>query len=350
MAMRDYNSDRIDLRSDTVTQPTPLMREAMNAAVVGDDVLGDDPTVSLLEQKMAQMCGKEAGLFVPSGTMSNAIALRAHTSPGDEIITAKNSHIYIYEGGGYAALCGASIALVDVHGGLMRAEDVQLAIRKQAGSLSHFPDGTLVCVENTSNRGGGACYQQDTLDDIAAVAKANNCAIHMDGARIFNAVVATSTPLDRMLRDYDSVSICFSKGLGAPVGSVLVGTHSFIAQAHRWRKMFGGGMRQSGILAAACLHALEHHVDRLSEDHRRTQVLAKAINTLDGFEVKMDTVETNMVYFESRMPALEVMEGLRQLNIDVLDVKPNVCRIVVHLHVTDEDVERVIEAFSSLEN
>ena len=350
MDMRDYNSDRIDLRSDTVTQPTPLMREAMNGAIVGDDVLGDDPTVTLLEQKMAQMCGKEAGLFVPSGTMSNAIALRAHTSPGDEIITAKNSHIYIYEGGGYAALCGASIALVDVHGGLMRSEDVQLAIRKQEGSLSHFPDGTLVCVENTSNRGGGACYQQETLDEIAAVAKANNCAIHMDGARIFNAVAATKTPLNRMLRDYDSVSICFSKGLGAPVGSVLVGSHSFIARAHRWRKMFGGGMRQSGFLAAACLHAIDHHVDRLSDDHRRAKTIAKAINQLEDFEVKMDTVETNMVYFESKAPALEVMEGLRRMNIDVLDVKPNVCRIVVHLHVTDEDVEHIIEAFSSLES
>lgn len=350
MGMRDYNSDRIDLRSDTVTQPTPLMREAMNGAVVGDDVLGDDPTVTQLEQKMAQMCGKDAGLFVPSGTMSNAIALRAHTSPGDEIITAKNSHIYIYEGGGYAALCGASIALVDVHGGLMRPEDVQLAIRKQEGSLSHYPDGTLVCVENTSNRGGGACYQQETLDEIAAVAKANNCATHMDGARIFNAVAATKTPLNRMLRDYDSVSICFSKGLGAPVGSVLVGSQSFIARAHRWRKMFGGGMRQSGFLAAACLYAIDHHVDRLSDDHSRAKAIAKAINQLDGFEVKMDTVETNMVYFESKIPALEVMEGLRQMNIDVLDVKPNVCRIVVHLHVTDEDVKHIIEAFSSFES
>ena len=348
--MRDYSTNRIDLRSDTVTQPTPSMRSAMNAAPVGDDVLGDDPTVSHLEKRIAQMCGKEAGLFVPSGTMSNAIALRAHTSPGDEIITAKNSHIYIYEGGGYAALCGASIALVDVYGGLMRPEDVGLAIRKQAGSLSHYPDGTLVCVENTSNRGGGACYQQETLDQIAAVAKANDCATHMDGARIFNAVAATSTPLDRMVRDYDSVSICFSKGLGAPVGSVLVGSQAFITRAHRWRKMFGGGMRQAGILAAACSYALDHHVERLAEDHVRAKTLANAINQLDGFSVDMDTVETNMVYFESKMPALEVLERLSEQSIDVLDVKPNVCRIVVHLHVTDEDVQRIIEIFSALEH
>jgi threonine aldolase len=344
--MRHYSTDRIDLRSDTVTQPTPAMRNAMHTAAVGDDVLGDDPTVNQLEQRMAKMCGKEAALFVPSGTMSNAIALRCHTSPGDEIITAKNSHIYIYEGGGYAALCGASVALVDVHGGLMRPEDVQGAIRKQAGSLSHYPDGTLVCVENTSNRGGGACYPQSTLDEIAAVAKANHCAVHMDGARIFNASVATKTPLDRMVRDYDSISICFSKGLGAPIGSVLVGSSSFIAQAHRWRKMFGGGMRQAGMLAAAGLHALDHHVDRMQEDHSRAQSLAALINEIEGFSVNLETVETNMVYFDSVLAAAEVMESLAESGIDVLDIGPHTCRIVLHLHVTDEDIDSVVAAFS----
>ena len=346
--MRDYPSDRVDLRSDTVTQPTPEMREAMNNAAVGDDVLGDDPTVTQLEQRLAAMCGKEAGLFVPSGTMSNAIALRAHTSPGDEIITAKNSHIYLYEGGGYAALCGASIALVDVHGGLMRVDDVELAIRKQAGSLSHYPDGSLVCVENTSNRGGGACYPQETLDQIAALAKANDCATHMDGARIFNAAIATNTSVDRMVRDYDSVSICFSKGLGAPVGSVLVGSSTFIARAHRWRKMFGGGMRQAGILAAACLYALDHNIERLDDDHRRTKILAEAIQNIDGFEVDMNTVETNMVYFQSQIPATQVMEKLQTSGIDVMDIQPHACRIVVHLHITDEDIHRIVETFASL--
>ena len=346
--MREHPSDRVDLRSDTVTQPTATMRAAMEAANVGDDVLGDDPTVQALQDRLAEMLGKEAALFVPSGTMSNAVAIRAHTSPGDEIITAKNSHIYLYEGGGYAALCGASIALVDVHGGLMRAEDVEQAIRKQAGSLSHYPDGSLVCVENTSNRGGGACYPQETLDQIAALAKANDCATHMDGARIFNAAIATNTPVDRMVRDYDSVSICFSKGLGAPVGSVLVGSSSFIARAHRWRKMFGGGMRQAGILAAACLYALENNIQRLEDDHRRTKMLAQAIQNVDGFEVDMNTVETNMVYFQSEIPATQVMEKLQKLGIDVMDIQPHACRIVVHLHITDEDIQRIIEAFSTL--
>ena len=324
------------------------MREAMHIAAVGDDVLGDDPTVSQLERRMAKMCGKEAALFVPSGTMSNAIALRCHTSPGDEIITAKNSHIYIYEGGGYAALCGASVALVDVYGGLMRPEDVQGAIRKQAGSLSHYPDGTLVCVENTSNRGGGACYPQTTLDEIAAVAKANNCAVHMDGARIFNASVATNTPLDRMVREYDSISICLSKGLGAPIGSVLVGSHTFIAQAHRWRKMFGGGMRQAGMLAAAGLHALDHHVERMVEDHARATQLATSINAINGFTVDLSTVETNMVYFDSEIPATSVMDALATSGIDVLDIGPHSCRIVVHLHITDEDVSEVLRAFEKI--
>lgn len=345
--MRDYPSDRVDLRSDTVTQPTPSMREAMIHAKVGDDVLGDDPTVTQLEQRLAALCGKEAALFVPSGTMSNAIALRAHTSPGDEIITAKNSHIYLYEGGGYAALCGASIALVDVYGGLMRVEDVERAIRKQAGSLSHYPDGSLVCVENTSNRGGGACYPQETLDAIAALAKENDCATHMDGARIFNAAVATNTSVARMVRDYDSISICFSKGLGAPVGSVLVGSTAFIARAHRWRKMFGGGMRQAGILAAACLYALDNNIDRLEEDHRRTKVLAEAIHQIEGFEVEMHTVETNMVYFQSEVPAIQVMEQLRASGIDVMDIQPHACRIVIHLHITDEDIQRILDTFAA---
>ena len=345
--MRHYSTDRIDLRSDTVTQPTPAMRDAMHHAAVGDDVLGDDPTVRQLETRMAEMCGKEAALFVPSGTMANAIALRCHTSPGDEIITAKNSHIYIYEGGGFAALCGASVALVDVHSGLMRPEDVQLAIRKQAGSLSHYPDGTLVCVENTSNRGGGACYPQETLDEIAAVAKANNCATHMDGARVFNASVATKTPLNRMVRDYDSISICLSKGLGAPIGSVLVGSSTFISQAHRWRKMFGGGMRQAGMLAAAGLHALDHHVERMEEDHSRAVRLAKAIDQVEGFSVDLTTVETNMVYFDSTKSASSIMDALAANGIDVLDIGPNSCRIVVHLHVTDDDVNKVIETFST---
>ena len=348
--MREYNLDRIDLRSDTVTQPTQAMKEAMMASVVGDDVLQDDPTVRALEEKIAQMCGMEAALFVPSGTMSNAIAIRAHTSPGDEIVMERTSHIYQYEGGGYAALSGVSVALIDGEKGQLTPQSVAKAIRKAEGSLGHYPDGTLVCVENTANRGGGTCYSQEVLDAIAATAHEHNCAIHMDGARIFNASVKTKTPVNRMLRDFDSVSICLSKGLGAPVGSLLVGSKQFIAKASRWRKLFGGGMRQSGFLAACGLFALEHNIERLADDHKRAARLANSISKMDGFNINLDSVETNMVYIDSDMGAQKLMQELANNGIDVLDVGPTAVRAVIHLHVTDEDIDQVIDVFARLAN
>lgn len=341
--MREYPSDRIDFRSDTVTQPTQAMREAMIAAPVGDDVLGDDPTVIALQDRVAKMFGKEAALFVPSGTMSNAIALRTHTVPGDEIVCDKTAHIYRYEGGGYAALCGASIALVDGEKSLMTPEQVQKAIRKAEGSGGHYPNGSLVCIENTTNLGGGSCYDQETFDQIAAVAKANDCKTHIDGARIFNAAIATGVDVATMCEHYDSISICLSKGLGAPVGSVLVGTSAFITRAHRWRKLFGGGWRQAGMLAAAGMYALDHHVLRLEEDHQRATTIAQALDSMDSFSVDMETVQTNMVYVQCLQPADEVALELQHNGVDVFDVSPTHIRIVVHLHITDEDVERFID-------
>jgi len=345
--MREHPSDRVDFRSDTVTQPTAAMRRAMMEADVGDDVLGDDPTVMSLESRVAALFGKEAGLFLASGTMANAVALRTHTVPGDEIVCDRTAHIYRYEGGGYAALCGASIALVDGHKGLMTPEQVHAAIRKADGSGSHYPNGTLVCVENTSNLGGGACYDQATLDGIAAVASAHGCATHIDGARIFNASEATGVSVADMCAAYDSVSICFSKGLGAPVGSVLVGSKAFIAQAHRWRKMFGGGWRQAGLLAAAAHHALDHHVGRLAEDHARARRLAQAVDSMPGFSVDLDTVQTNMVYVSCDRPASEIAATLASHGVDVFDIAPTKIRIVVHLHITDEDVDRFLEVMRS---
>tara|TARA_B100000575_G_scaffold77563_1_gene60700 strand:+ start:762 stop:1748 length:987 start_codon:yes stop_codon:yes gene_type:complete len=325
------------------------MRQAMSKAVVGDDVLGDDPTVQRLESMISELCGKDAGLFVPSGTMSNAVALKTHTTPGDEIITERYSHIYLYEGGGYAALCGSSIALPEGQNGLLSPELVEKSIRKQKGSQSHYPDGSLVCVENTANRGGGTCYQQDALDAIAEVSKSKNCSTHIDGARIFNATVATKTPLSRMTRDYDSVSICLSKGLGAPVGSVLVGSNEFIEQAHRWRKMFGGGMRQSGILAAAGIYAIENNIERMEKDHSRAKTIARAIDEMDHVSVDVDAVQTNMVYFSANdYTASEVSQKMAKAGIDMFDISPTHCRIVTHLHITDEDVQGVIEALASL--
>ncbi len=340
----------VDLRSDTVTKPTFDMREAIKNAEVGDDVLGDDPTIIQLQNRIADLLGKEDALFVPSGTMSNAIAIRAHTNPGDEIITESTSHIYVYEGGGYAALSGCSVALVSGELGIMKPNDVEKAIRKSDGSLGHFPNGSLVCVENTSNRGGGTCYPQETLDAIAKIAHDNDCAVHMDGARLFNAAIATGTDPARMVRDYDSISICLSKGLGAPIGSILVGTSNFIRLAHRWRKMFGGGMRQAGVIAAAGLYALENNISRLVEDHDRAKRLASAINELEMFSVNLDGVQTNMVYIKvlGETNAGKVVEKLSEHDIHVLALGDDLLRAVTHIHITDEDIENSINVFKMI--
>ena len=353
--MKDYPSERVDLRSDTVTQPTPSMREAMAVAVVGDDVLGDDPTVIELQNSIAEMLGKEAALFVPSGTMSNAVAIKSQTKPGDEIVTHRKSHIYMYEAGGYAVLAGCSISLVEGERGQMSPEDVQRAIRKVAGSDSHYPECTLICVENTANVGGGSIYDQETLDAICEVAHKNDCRAHMDGARMFNAVVASGTDPARMVRDFDTISICLSKGLGAPIGSVLVGDAATIAEAHRWRKMFGGGMRQSGILAAAGLYALENNIDRLGEDHARARRLAEALDAMEAYSIDLGAVQSNMVYINCKKDgAKTLVNSLAEMGVDVLDLEQGVdygdistVRAVVHLHITDEDIDRVIAAFDA---
>jgi len=340
----------VDLRSDTVTKPTFEMREAIKNAEVGDDVLGDDPTIIQLQKKIADLLGKEDALFVPSGTMSNAIAIRAHTNPGDEIVTEGTSHIYVYEGGGYAALSGCSVALVPGELGIMTPEDVLKAIRKSNGSLGHFPNGSLVCVENTSNRGGGTCYPQENLDAIAKIAHENDCATHMDGARLFNAAIATGTDPARIVRDYDSISICLSKGLGAPVGSILVGSSNFISLAHRWRKMFGGGMRQAGIIGAAGLYALENNISRLAEDHERAKVLADAINEIDMFSVNLEGVQTNMVYINvlGDIKAEEIVDKLAEHDVHLLALGDDLLRAVTHIHITDEDIENSINAFKMI--
>ena len=345
--MREYPGGRVDLRSDTVTQPTAGMREAMTTAIVGDDVLGDDPTVIQLQDRLADMLGKESGLFVTSGTMCNATAIRAQTEPGDEIITEAHSHIYIYEGGGFAALSGVSVALVEGLNGIMNPEDVKSAIRKGDGSLGHFPNGSMVCVENTANRGGGTCYPLETMDEIARVSTENNCTSHIDGARIFNASVAMGVEVARIAEHYDSVSICLSKGLGAPVGSVLVGSSQMIERAYRWRKMFGGGMRQSGILAAAGLYALDNNIERLRDDHYRARRLAEAVSEM-GYNVDMDQVQTNMVYIGCEKGSAEGMVSkLSDQGVDTLTIDDSSIRAVTHLHITDEDVDRAIEAFAA---
>ncbi len=346
--MRDYPGGRIDLRSDTVTQPVPGMREVMATAIVGDDVLGDDPTVIELQDRIANMLGKEAALFVPSGTMSNAIAIKSQTKPGDEIITHKKSHIYLYEGGGYAALAGCSVALVEGEYGIMSPLDVKKSIRKVEGSNSHYPNCSLICVENTANIGGGSIYTQEVLDEICDIAHANNCKAHLDGARIFNAVIGSGTSVTRMVEKFDTISVCLSKGLGTPVGSLLVGDSKTINEAHRWRKIFGGGMRQSGILAAAGLYALDYHVERLSEDHSRARSLANAINDMDSYDVDLAAVQSNMVFISCEEgKAQDLVENVSKYGVDVLTIGDSIVRAVVHLHITDQDIENTISAFEN---
>ena len=339
----------IDIRSDTVTQPTEGMRKAMLEAEVGDDVLGDDPTVIKLQNKAAELLGKEAALYVPSGTMSNIVATRTHTSPGDEIVTEAHSHIYRYEGGAFAALSGCSVALVDGKNGLMTSEQVSSSIRKAEGSLSHYPNGSLVCVENTAQGGGGSVYSQEAIDDICKIAREKDCKLHMDGARLFNASVASNTDPARMVRDFDSISICLSKGLGAPIGSVLVGSKEDLAQAHRWRKMFGGGMRQAGMMAAAGIYALENNIDRLREDHRRARKFAEALVEMPNFSVNLDTVQSNIVYIGvGKGRSKQMIEKLAKQDIDILDTDDSTIRAVFHLHIGDEDLEKIIEVFAQL--
>ena len=336
----------IDLRSDTVTQPTEGMREAMAKAVLGDDVLGDDPTVIELQEKAAKILGKETALYVPSGTMSNIVATRTHTSPGDEIVTEAHSHIYRYEGGAFAALSGCSIALVHAKNGLMTPEEVSNSIRKAEGSLSHYPNGSLVCVENTSQGGGGTVYSQDTMDEICKIARERDCKLHMDGARLFNAAVASGTDPARIVRDFDTVSICLSKGLGAPVGSILVGSKTDLAEAHRWRKMFGGGMRQAGVIASAGIYALENNIERLSEDHKRARRLAEALNEMPAFSIDLDTVQSNIVFIGTgKGKTKEVISALSEQSVEILEIDDSTVRAVFHLHITDEDLEKAIEAF-----
>jgi threonine aldolase len=280
--------------------------------------------------------------------MSNIVATRTHTSPGDEIVTEAHSHIYQYEGGAFAALSGCSVALVHAKNGLMIPEDVSDSIRKAEGSLSHYPNGSLVCVENTAQGGGGTVYSQDMVDEICKIARERDCKLHMDGARLFNAAVASKTDPARIVRDFDTVSICLSKGLGAPVGSVLVGSKADLAEAHRWRKMFGGGMRQAGVIASAGIYALENNIERLSEDHKRARRFAEAL-TMPAFSVDLETVQSNIVFIGvEKGSAKGMVSEISKHGVEILDTDDSTIRAVFHLHITDNDVEKAIEAFSKI--
>ena len=336
----------IDLRSDTVTQPTEAMRAAMAAARVGDDVLGDDPTVQALEARTAEILGKEAAVYMPSGTMANQVAVRTYTEPGDEIILDANAHVFYFEAGAPAALSGVMVRLIPGVRGVFGGDDVRAVLRPRN---VHFPRTKLVVVENTSNRGGGSVWPMAALADVAAAARQAGLKLHMDGARIWNAAVTLGISERDIAERFDSVSVCFSKGLGAPVGSALVGGGEFIARARRFRKMFGGGMRQAGIIAAGALHALENHRDRLADDHDNAHGLARGIARLDGIELDLATVETNIVIFRvAAMPAAELVEKLGAAGVGVLATGGDTIRAVTSLAVTADDIEAAVAIFSDI--
>lgn len=335
-----------DFRSDTVTVPTPAMRDAIAAAPVGDDVFGDDPSINALQDEVAELLGKEAALFVPSGTMANQVAIRTHTEPGDEIIAESTSHIFLYEGGGFAALSGVSLRQVEGTRGILDPESVDAAVRPPGG-LSHFPVSKLICVENTANRGGGTIYPLETLSALRGVADTHGLRMHLDGARLMNAAVAQGQAPATLCESFDSISLCLSKGLGAPVGSLLVGSRTFIDRAHRFRKMFGGGMRQAGVLAAAGLYALEHHVERMALDHERAHTLAVELDALAGVAVDLASVQTNMAYVDFAGTGKDAAHWVSLLGeADVLAHATDLTtvRFVTHLQVGDDGVQAAIDA------
>ena len=331
----------IDLRSDTVTRPTPAMRRAMAEAEVGDDVLGDDPTVAALERRTAQILGKETAVYMPSGTMTNQVAVRTWTEPGDEIIIEAGAHTYFFESGGPAALSGVMCRLIQGERGLFTADQVRAVLRP---ANEHFPRTRLVCVENTHNRGGGTVWPIRQVAEVAAVAREAGLKVHLDGARLWNASVAAGVPEKDYAAHFDSVSVCFSKGLGAPVGSALAGTREFIARARRFRKMFGGGMRQAGIIAAGALYALEHHRERLAEDHANARRLAEGLARLAGLEIDPATVETNIVVFLVKsMPAPRLIERMGKVGVLMLARDSTSIRAVTNLDVTRAQIEETLE-------
>jgi len=336
----------IDLRSDTVTRPTPAMLEVMMQAKVGDDVFGEDPTVHNLEEKTAQMFGMEAGLFCPSGTMTNQIAIRAQTQPQQEIICDQRSHIYLYEGGGLAYISLVSVRLLNGDRGILSPEMIAENINPDN---VHFPETSLVSLENTMNKGGGACYTLSQIKAISEICQKHSLALHLDGARVFNALLSTGNSPAQYGKLFSSISVCLSKGLGAPVGSVLIGSADLIRRARRIRKVFGGGMRQAGYLAAAGIHALDHHIKRLSEDHERAKALANALRECD-YVTSVMPVETNIVIatLKDITPA-QFLSQLEEKGVKAVAFGKKDVRFVTHLDFTDEQLAEVTETLKKID-
>ena len=338
----------IDLRSDTVTRPTPAMRNAMAEAEVGDDVFGEDPTVNALQEKVAHLLGKEASLFVPSGTMANQLSIKSHTQPGDEVIIELSSHPYNFEGGAGAALSGIQFQCLKGVRGILDASQIEEAIRPED---HHFPVTRLVCLENTHNRGGGSIYPLEKISEIYRLAKSKGLLLHLDGARLWNASMATGIKPEEYAQWADSVSVCLSKGLGAPIGSLVAGSKSFIDRVHRFRKMFGGGMRQAGIIAAAGIHALDHHIERLKDDHQNARRLAVGLKEFKGVSIDPKHVETNIVIFDvsnTGMTGAQVSEAMKKEGVLIHAFSRTQIRLVTHLDITSEDIETALKAFEKI--
>ncbi|MCX6211294.1 MAG: low-specificity L-threonine aldolase [Bacteroidetes bacterium] len=336
----------IDFRSDTVTLPTPAMLAYMQAAPVGDDVFGEDPSINALEAKTATLFGMEAGLFCPSGTMTNQLAIKTHTQAGDEVICEELSHIYQYEGGGIASNSGSSVKLLRGDRGRITADQVLAAINPED---VHKPISRLVSLENTCNRGGGACYEFSAIEAIQKITKAHGLGLHLDGARLFNAIVHKKEDPKQYGKVFDSISICLSKGLGAPVGSVLLGSTPFIKKARRWRKVFGGGMRQAGSLAAAGIYALDNNIDRLKEDHSKALEIKNALLKKE-FVKEIFEVETNIViaHIDGKYNATQLAAALKEKNILVIAMTPALIRFVVHLDITNEMLASTLATIEKL--
>lgn len=336
----------IDLRSDTVTRPTDAMLDAMMSAKVGDDVYGEDEAVNALQQTAADFFGMESALFCPSGTMTNQIGIRVHVQPGDEVICHELAHVYLHEGGGIASNAGCSVRLIRGNNGKFTADDVAENINPSDDP--HSPLTRLVAIENTTNMGGGGCWDIANIEAIREVCDKNDLRLHLDGARLFNAVVATSDSPKRYGELFDTISICLSKGLGAPVGSLLLGTSEHIARAHRVRKLMGGGMRQAGYLAAAGKYALENHIERLRDDHDKARVLGEELDKLDYVQSVLP-IETNILIFDlgDGFESDAFLTHLQERGVLGMHLKGTTFRFVFHLDVSDTDFDTVLDAVKS---
>ena len=335
----------IDLRSDTFTKPSPAMLEAMHKVEVGDDVFGEDPTVDNLERMTAELFGMEAAMFCPSGTMTNQIAIKCHTNPGEEIICEQSSHVYIYEGGGIAFNSSCQVKPIIGNLGKINAEQIAENINP---SDIHKPITSLVCIENTANRGGGSCYEIEDLKQIKNTVEKHKLKLHLDGARIWNSIVYKKQSEKQFGEVFDSISVCLSKGLGAPVGSVLLSNIDFIHKARRYRKVMGGGMRQAGFLAAAGIYAIENNRERLAQDHEHAQMIMQALANKD-FVVDILPVETNMIIFEvnGKYNAPSFVDYLKKHQIQCIAISKNQIRMVTHLDVTAQMVDTLIKVIEN---